>query len=329
MLSNKEIKKLNREKLQYAIGALMYCPANNPTIALNLIQKKININTIVFCLEDAILPQHVESATNVLEDTLRKLAAQPKEELDELPLIFIRVRTPAHLEKVFTRFYQYHEIIQGFVLPKYDTIHAEEYLAVIHKINAYKQFHYLPILESPEIMKGNRIGKMLEIKESLLTTEQNFLGVLVGSNDMCSYYKLRRNALQSVYDIGIVRDVLVDIIAIFRKHFVVNGPVWEFFDGPLWEKGLRNEIELDKINGFIGKACIHPLQVAVINEAMKVDKGEYADAMQLLNWGSEEGVKKSPWTGRMNEIATNKTWAEEIENIGSIYGTKNSIETAQ
>ena len=52
----------------------------------------------------------------------------------------------------------------------------------------------------------------------------------------------------------------------------MSGPVWEFFssDNEEWKRGLRNELKLDKVNGFIGKTVIHPKQISVVNEALKV-----------------------------------------------------------
>lgn len=324
MMPNSEIKKLEKERLKYALGALMYCPANNDTIAENILNKKLgDLNTLVLCLEDAILPQFLDEATDILEVTLKKLQdAKQKNNIQDFPLIFIRVRSPRHLETVFSRFYMFYDIITGFVLPKYDMTVAYDYKLIMHNINNYRKFFFLPILESPILMDVSvRKKQLIEIKESLLN-EESILGILVGTNDMCSYYGLRRNAQQTIYDIGVIKDVLVDIVSILGKDFVINGPVWEYFDGPDWESGLKTEIELDKINGFIGKACIHPNQIPVVNECLKISKFEYEDCTELLNWNILRGVKKSPHSGRMNEIATNKSWAERINILGQIYGIK-------
>lgn len=322
MIKNNEIQKLEKEKLKYALGALMYCPANNKKVAENILNKKFkNLSTIVLCLEDAILPQFLDEATNILEETLIQIQTEKrKNHINDLPLIFIRVRNPKHLEEVFKRFYSFYDIITGFVLPKYDMTVANEYLRIVRNINNYHKFYYLPILESSILMDCNCRRQVLNDIKNSLAKENSILGILVGSNDMCSYFGFRRNAQQTVYDIGVVRDVLVDIISIFGKDYVVNGPVWEFFDGPHWKSGLQREIELDKINGFIGKACIHPKQVEVVNECMKISYEEYEDALELVNWDIPEGVKKSPHSGRMNEIATNQSWAERIKILGDIYG---------
>lgn len=320
MVNNSEIHKMKKDQLKYAIGALMYCPGDNLTIGPNLVSGKLGyINTLVLCLEDAIMPQNLDKATDILENTFRYLRAEKKKNEDTLPLIFVRVRGPQHLEDTYKRFRDYSDLIDGFVLPKYDTSNSTHYMRIINRINICHKFWYLPILESESVVFGNRAKELHEIRQTL-DGENQILGILVGSNDMCRLFGIRRNAKQNVYDIGVVRDTLADIMKEFGTHYVVNGPVWEFFDGEEWEKGLRKEVELDKLNGFIGKACIHPRQVAVVQDALRVDKFDYEDACDLVNWNIESGVKKSQHSGRMNEVATNLSWAEKTKTLGDIYG---------
>lgn len=90
------------------------------------------------------------------------------------------------------------------------------------------------------------------------------MNIRVGGNDFSNLYGLRRNEHQNIYEIGVIRDILANIINVFADTYVVSGPVWEYFkkgSDTAWEKGLRKEIELDLLNGFIGKTCIHPSQL--------------------------------------------------------------------
>lgn len=56
------------------------------------------------------------------------------------------------------------------------------------------------------------------------------------------------------------------------------------------------------VNGFIGKTVIHPKQISVVNEALKVSHKDYEDAKEILNW-DENGLQvgKSFAGERMNE----------------------------
>lgn len=79
-------------------------------------------------------------------------------------------------------------------------------------------------------------------------------------------------------------DILIDIVAAFGTQYVVSGPVWEYYSGEGWEEGLRREMELDLLNGFTGKTVIHPNQIPVVNEMLRVSQRDYADARAILNW---------------------------------------------
>ena len=61
---------------------------------------------------------------------------------------------------------------------------------------------------------------------------------------------------RTIYDLGPVAAILLDIVTAFGTEYVVSGPVWEYYAGPGWEEGLRRELELDLLNGFTGKTVI-------------------------------------------------------------------------
>ncbi len=317
------VRDLSPREMKYALGTLMYCPGDNEKIADKLINNKFpDLNVLVLCLEDAILLQNLDHATNILEDTLNKVQHEYKKNSNiNLPLIFIRIRNPEHLEYCAKRFFKFKKILNGFVLPKYDHTVSEQYKRIINNIS-YQKFLFLPILESQVLIEtANRKEELIKLKEDMLSTH-GIMGVLVGSNDLCNYFAIRRSPYQTVYDIGVVRDILTDIICIMGKDFIVNGPIWEYFDGDNWEEGLKREVELDQLNGFVGKSCVHPKQLATVKEAIKVNKNDFEDAEEILNWTSEKGVAKGKHSGRMNEVATHQAWARKIYTLGRLYGVK-------
>lgn len=318
------VRNLKPDEMKYALGTLMYCPGDNEKVADKLIENKFpDLNVMVLCLEDAILLQNLGHAEDILEETLTKVkVAYRNNPTMDLPLIFIRVRNPQHLEHCLTRYHKFSSILNGFVMPKYDSTVSEQYKRIINGTNNYHKFKFMPILESAVLIEAaNRKKELLNIKADLENTK-GILGVLVGSNDMCNYFALRRSAYQTVYDIGVIKDILSDIICVMGRDYVVNGPIWEYFDGDNWEEGLRREVELDQLNGFIGKSCVHPKQLSVIRDAIKVNKLDYEDAVEIINWDSEHGVIKGKNSGRMNEVATHQAWAEKVYTLGKIYGVK-------
>ena len=78
---------------------------------------------------------------------------------------------------------------------------------------------------------------------------------------------------------------------------------------------------MDVAMGFIGKTAIHPNQVRIINEALKVSREDYDDAMQILSWNKNAaGVSGSANQNRMNEVKTHTHWAQKIVHMANYYG---------
>ena len=87
---------------------------------------------------------------------------------------------------------------------------------------------------------------------------------------------------------------------------------------------LRREMELDLLNGFTGKTVIHPNQIPVVNEMLRVSQQDYADARAILNWDTGSGslVSASEDGGRMNEYNTHSRWARRIVLRAERYGVR-------
>lgn len=314
------------QRIKYSIGGLLYAPAMNKKVPQKVKNGDFpNLTSLAFCLEDTIKDECLEEAENSLKEVLAELEGIQ----GKLPLIFIRIRTPEHMRHVMELYDLFADIITGYILPKFDLSNMDDYIALIKKVNRDKdkKNYIMPILESRMVADiGTRIGTLSKIKEGLDTVKEYVLNVRVGGNDFCNLYGLRRSVNQSIYDIGVIRDIFVDIINIFASDYVVSGPVWEYFgiekDGK-WDVGLKNELELDRLNGFIGKTAIHPTQLPIIYESMKVTKSDYDDAIRILNWKDDSlGVAKSKEGNRMNEVKVHGKWARKIVTLGMIYGVR-------
>lgn len=72
---------------------------------------------------------------------------------------------------------------------------------------------------------------------------------------------------------------------------------------------------MDIAHGLVGKTAIHPDQISVIEEALKVSPREHSDALRILN--STRAVFKSQ--GAMCEPATHRRWAQDLGR-GQVYG---------
>lgn len=303
----------DKEILQYKVGGLLYMPAFQKNIVGKIKEKKFpQLTSLAFCLEDSIHDDALDEAEAALKIIFHEL-----DSLEELPQVFVRIRSPRHLETFHESIGSRSKILTGYILPKFDMSNAGAYLQLTRQIN-------LPIMPT---LETNRIASLLTRHTELLSLKQTLdefkslvLNIRVGVNDFCKLYGLRRKINQTIYDVGIVRDVLTDILNIFAKDYVVAGSVWNFFGGN-WAEGLKKELELDKANGFIGKTAIHPAQLPIIFDAMKVSRTDFDDANKILNWKSNtHGVMKSSDGSRMNEIKCHMNWARRIKILSEIYG---------
>lgn len=308
---------LDKEILPYKVGALLYMPAFQKNIVKKIAENKLpHLNSAAFCLEDSIQDDSLDEAEKSLQIILHEL-----ENLENLPLIFVRIRSPRHLESFHEKIGSKSKILTGYIFPKFDMSNAGAFINLAKQIN----LPIMPTLESERISSIlTRRTELLSIKQALNEIKNIVLNIRVGVNDFCKLYGLRRNINRTIYDIGIIRDVLIDILNVFAKDFVVSGSVWNYFDGNnggAWAKGLKIELELDRANGFIGKSAIHPAQLPIIFDSLKVSQHDLDDANILLNWQSTtHGVMKSADGSRMNEVKCHLTWARRIKILSEIYG---------
>lgn len=320
----------DKERLKYSIGGLLYAPGMNRKVPQKIKDGAFPaLTSLAFCLEDTIQDDCLEEAELILKEVLGELS-----EIDEKirPLVFVRIRTPEHMKHIISLYKDYDDVITGYLLPKFDLSNMDEYVSLVKEVNRSKNndqkvTYIMPILETKMIADvATRVGTLIKIKETLDTIKDYVLNIRVGGNDFCNLYGVRRIANQTIYDIGVIRDIFVDIINIFASDYVVSGPVWEYFgtvQDDIWDKGLRRELELDRLNGFIGKTAIHPTQLPIIYESLKVRKSDYNDAMKILGWDKGPlGVAKSEGGNRMNEVKVHTKWAKKISILADIYGVK-------
>ncbi|KGR85754.1 HpcH/HpaI aldolase/citrate lyase family protein [Lysinibacillus odysseyi] len=339
-------KNTSKEYLAYCLGATLYMPATKPRIAQDLIMKKFpNLTSVVIDLEDAVGDLHVTAALNNLYETFEVLAAAIEQGAvthEELPLLFVRPRNPELLQEVTALLGPLQHYLTGYVFPKFSVYNADAYLGELSEQRAKGYSLYgMPILETSDILyKEKRHEALLIIREKLVQHYDAILNVRIGTTDFSGLYGIRRTLQTSLYDIVIVRDCLADILNIFGRNehpFVLSGSVWEYFDSPaphhyeggsmLTKKitatteGLIKEIQLDRLNGLIGKTIIHPTHINVVNAMHVVTHEEYLDALDVMgNQQGTVGVQKSEYANKMNEMKPHYEWARKILIRAEVYG---------
>ena len=314
-------------EMKYSVGALLYSPALNNKIGRTILGGTLGDKySLALCLEDTIAPDMVETAEKQTGETLRQLFEARQERDVYLPKLFIRVREPEQMQRVWKRIRPYREIFTGFIFPKYTVSNAAAYNQEMIRINEMsdRKIYMMPILESRDIVDfRTRMEILGQIRDQVDAMEDLVLNVRVGGNDFSNEFAARRHYDETIYDILPIAQLLGDILTVFSRDYVVSGPVWEFFssDNHEWKRGLMQELKLDRLNGFIGKTVIHPKQIPVVNEMLKVTSKDYEDAKAILNWdNSGLQVGKSFGGERMNEVRTNYNWAKKTMLLSELYG---------
>ena len=317
-----------RSKLTgYDVGALLYCPANaHGSIVGAIVEQRFPTPySLAFCLEDTVREDAVADAERMLRGTLSRIASAAEGGSFFLPPIFVRVRSPEQLLRLAEEYAPFSSILRGFILPKFFLENCGAYLAAIRSIGRTEEYFYMPVFESAAMIPPQtRREALTEVRAQLDTVSGSILNIRGGGNDLSHAFGLRRPANRTIYDLRPVADILIDIVAAFGTQYVVSGPVWEYYSGEGWEEGLRREMELDLLNGFTGKTVIHPNQIPVVNEMLRVSQQDYADARAILNWDTGSGslVSASEDGGRMNEYNTHSRWARRIVLRAERYGVR-------
>jgi citrate lyase beta subunit len=317
----------SKEELSYAIGACLYMPGTRENLLKDILSsKKMGANTITLCIEDSVSSSQVTCAENniiSLFNNINLLLDDDSSFIDSLPLIFIRVRNVNQLQKLLDE--SLLTGLCGFIFPKFDVVVGEKYFSTLKEYNISNNriLYGMPILETPNIIhKETRIEELNKVKHIIDSYKKYVLNIRIGGTDFSGLYSLRRGKNFTIYDLSVVRDCISDIINIFKRdNYIISGVVYEYYNKVIdfHNNILIKETLIDKTNGLIGKTVIHPTQVNIVNSLMVVSKEDYIDASNIIN-SSGDGVIRSNYSNKMNEIKPHEKWAKELLLKAKIMG---------
>lgn len=346
-------KNTERDILQYCLGGTLYMPSTRK-IADKIIKNSISeLTSMVMCFEDAISHNDLPfGEANVIEelDKLHRAFKNKELSIDNLPLIFLRVRDIKQFLSFTTKLSNEHaQILTGFVFPKFYSDNAAEYLEQLDNLNKKlgTKLYGMPILEGESIANvETRVSELIKLKSIIDPFKNIILNIRIGGTDFSSLFGVRRGMNTSIYDILPVRDIISDILNFFSRtseEYTISAPVWEYFlayNDDNIEKyidksmnlslitnevivnpaidGLLREVTRDIANGMIGKTVIHPSHLRFVNSMQAITKEEYEDALQIIN--AEGGVMKSKGGNKMNEVGPHKSWAIKVCRRAKVYG---------
>ena len=339
--------------LAVALGATLYSPATRPALAEDVVKAtRRGVASMVLCLEDSIGDEDVAAAEANLVEQIARLHEAHRAGV-EVPLLFVRVRTPEQIGALASRLGAGLELVSGFVLPKFTAVTGDAFLEAVAAAEARTGHRLLamPVIESRQaVYRETRAELLQDVARLLAKHRERVLAVRIGATDMSAVYGLRRPPDLTIYDIGPVAAVIADVVNVLGRAdgtgFVVTGPVWEYFSAgerlfkpqlrqspfeaqqaaPLRQRlitsdldGLIREVHLDKANGLIGKTVIHPSHVAAVHALSVVTHEEYCDASDILGWNGG-GAMASVYANKMNEAKPHRAWAERLMLRAQVFG---------
>ncbi|MGZ3098905.1 HpcH/HpaI aldolase/citrate lyase family protein [Streptomyces sp. H62] len=342
--------------LAAALGATLYSPATRPRLADDILkQGAAGVVSMVLCLEDSIDDADVPAGE---ENLVRQLTDLAERSGADVPLLFVRVRTPEQIPDLVRRLGPAVRLLSGFVLPKFTEERGVPFLEALSAAEAAcdRRLFAMPVLESPDLLyRESRVQTLEGIFRAVDKYRDRVLALRLGVTDFCSSYGLRRGPDMTAYDIQIVASVIADVVNMLARvdgtGFTVTGPVWEYFrvqermfkpqlrQSPFLEgqavalrqkliehsmDGLLREISLDRANGLLGKTCIHPSHVLPVHALSVVSHEEYSDAADILRPDRcGGGVLRSAYTNKMNEVKPHRAWAERTLLRAEVFGVAN------
>ncbi|MCR8848192.1 HpcH/HpaI aldolase/citrate lyase family protein [Rossellomorea sp. SC111] len=351
-----------KELLEYSLGATLYMPATRTDISDLVSGRKYpELCSMVLCLEDSIADSEVEQAERMVIHHLQSIYESLQNgrlSTSDLPLIFLRVRSPEQISTISSELGEAIDCLTGFVFPKFSLDNASSYLEQM--IQAGKatgaRLYGMPIFETSDLLeKETRYSHLSEIKKLLHSYKEHILNLRIGATDLCGLYGVRRNCHTTIYDISLVKDFIIDVLNYFGREYTISGPVWEYFEhassrimkpelrqSPFRESygdeglrfrsqllseyhdGLIKETLLDLANGLNGKTVIHPSHIKIVESLNAVSKEDYLDALSITEGvNGKVGVMKSEYSNRMNEIKPHYLWAQKVLRKSTIYGVYN------
>ncbi|MEU5098805.1 HpcH/HpaI aldolase/citrate lyase family protein [Streptomyces sp. NPDC020996] len=342
--------------LSAALGATLYSPATRPHLADDIVKQARNgVISMVLCLEDSIDDADVLAGE---ENLVSQFADLDRQDGRNLPMLFIRVRTPEQIPDLVRRLGPTVRLLSGFVFPKFTEERGIPFLEALTSAEAAsgRRLFAMPVLESPELLyRESRVETLEGIFRAVDKYRDRVLALRLGVTDFCSSYGLRRAPDMTAYDVQIVASVIADVVNMLGRAdgtgFTVTGPVWEYFRVPermfkpmlrtspflegqaveLRERliehamdGLLREISLDQANGLMGKTCIHPSHVLPVHALSVVSHEEFSDAADILRpERGGGGVLRSAYTNKMNEVKPHRAWAERTMLRAEVFGVAN------
>lgn len=283
------------------LGATLYIPGTKPDFS-SFLEKNKHIRSIIIDTEDSIHAIDIPMAEKNIETELKKLSKLKYKK----PFIFLRVKDNMHFKKI--KNHAIAQLIDGYVLPKYNYLTAPNYNKHIHQDDVI-----MPIIEN-ELFDTGKLDSIFSYIDQI---KDSTLCVRVGITDIFNLFSLRRPKESTIYSHPIGARVITDLLIRANSlNLRLSGPVFESYSTKS-KAVLIEEVKAEVTMGIYTKSTIHPDQIKHIEQQYRVNKIDLESAKMLISKSTSVFGHKLV----MQEIATHLKWAQSIIKRADSYGT--------
>jgi citrate lyase beta subunit len=267
------------------------------------------LKSIVVCLEDAVSEMDVadglENLKRLLVD-IQSVGGRP----DDGPLVFVRPRNADMAAELND--WPLITLIDGFIVPKLNSDSIMSWSLAVNR----PELLLMPTLETPDVFVPDAMVALRDALDSEFSDK--IIALRIGGNDLMGCLGLRRSKTMSIYNspMGYVIPMLAGIMG--AGGYALTAPVFERMASP---ELLKRELEMDIAHGLVGKTAIHPSQIPLIHDALKVENEDVESATKILAKDAQAVFKHG---GAMCEPATHLKWARNTLDRARFYGTTQS-----
>ena len=241
--------------------SLIFVPGNNARFLEKA--KSLSADIVCFDLEDSVPLEQKESARKLIRDALKSRSEYG-------PDVFVRTNSPqsglipSDLKQIIQKG------IDGIVIPKVDS--AQQLKKILKSIKSLEKKHKLkPITVIPSIESALGVVNTFEISSSD-RVEAIVFGVFDLLNDMGIEYTKQPEGAKYAR-------AKIPLDAAAAGVYALDA-IWQDIKDT---KGLKNDCEIGKQLGYVGKSIIHPDQIDVTHKIFYPNKTEIAWAKKVCD----------------------------------------------
>ena len=258
--SDKQLQPLTTAK-KLARSSWLFVPATRPERFIKAMNS--GADAVILDLEDAVgMVEKSQARQNVVQFMKNRSIATSSEA--NAPSLWLRLNNDSQLEEdlQLCQSLAKHKVLAGVVLPK-----------VTDVLPIQQSFKALTLPIAVQIESAQGITKLSDIAES-----EGVMAISYGRLDISNQLNLKvgSQAEQDFFD-----HLRINLLLTSHTHGLI-APIESVYPDFKNEQGMTTTASYVSDLGFSGMLCIHPSQVAIVNQAFKVTADQLAFTTKVV-----------------------------------------------